>query len=402
MLTGMPAPKLPTGRGALVVLFRASESLGAPIAEGFGLPFVWRSEGDSAQSLAPEALIRKAAEIRELLSQHLKKDLSSWWLDLNIRSRGLSLRKMELGVESAAVPLAAGLWLAVNDGQPGTQVLSTGAIDSNGYIRSVEGYSEKIDAAHRLLPHPEKDRRIVYVPPADFPDAVAHTEATHLTLKTFDVNRPIWQSLQGLLVDMDQPPALDAPLPSRIAYANRPHLARVMSARSKFYKEQLVEELGAQVQMPTSLQHANIQRLLLPVSLYPDNAMLSLSILRPEAVMLVVSESSRTNVDDLTRFATKLGVQKVEEHVLPIEHRAVAEEDIAQLCAWLEQAPSASRVVDFTPGTREMLAAVLAAGINTHAALVYVRHSMLPNSNSIEYGTETLETFSFSAKQSGA
>lgn len=393
-------PSLPTDTGAVVVLFRRSDSLDFPcIAKGFGLPFRWRCDETPRNSCVPQSMIDESIRIRNMLEKQLQKkdpqfSLQSWWLDLHIGHEGISLRQLPFRCESAAIPLAAGLLLAIRDGRPSTNVLATGAIDNAGYIYSVDGYEEKLAAADALLPSGQK--RLFFVPPADFTVARTVASTRDITLKTFDVNRPFYETLDSLLLEMDQPPEPAADLSTHISHANRLHLARNMFQRSDYYKKFIVEKRGEKIAQEQSfaqnLLSQSIEKLLLPVSLFPDNTMLSLAILKPKAVRLVVSGESNKHVDMLREFAQRLGISSEKPFLIPIEKEPISVSQIRELTEWLADCKG-QRVVDFTPGTREMLAAVLIAGINSKAKLVYIRHKTLPEINSIQYGTEELVEF---------
>ncbi len=391
---GLETPRIPTDKGSLVVLFKRSERLEGCIAKGYGLPFIWRQSGDPSNSRAPQAMIEKANRIKSFLGS----SYANWWVDLHISATGISLRNLEMEVESAAVPLAAGLLLANNEGQPSPFVLSTGAINEEKYIDTVDGYEEKLLAVDTLIPVGESDR-FFYVPSADL--SIARKAAKNLgstvTIKAFEVNNPFNRVMGSLLIDMDQKPLPSASFETHRLYANRPHIV-FSPTRSSYYKKYLVRTIGEKVPKPPELRNATVQKLLLPVSLRPDNTFLSLAIHRPEAVNFVVSNSSRKQLDKVSEFASSLGIKSITHKLVPIEDEAVQVSTIQDLQQWLEGAPQEGRVVDFTPGTREMLAVVVAAGIASQAHLVYVRHSMVPETNRIEFGTEELAVFKFSTR----
>jgi hypothetical protein len=389
---GLDIPRLPTNKGATVVLFRGCKPSSC-IADGFALPFRWRQGGDSADSQAPASIFAEAERVRDMLEAHLQEkdpglSLQDWWLDLNLGHSGLNLKRFEATSESAAVPLAAGLLLALRGGHPSANVLSTGAIDNDGYIYSVNGYAQKLAAADILMPQSANAKRLFFVPPADFANARVDAQKYDIKLESFDANRPFYDTMETILSYMDQAPNADAPLNAHIAYANRLHLVRNSRDRSTYYKRYIVERLGSQTPKPTTIE--NLHKLLLPVSLYPENSMLSMAILKPRAVHLVCSRQSHKHFGELKKFAENIGIESVEQTLLPIEEQAVEPADIAKLTQWLSADLEGQCAVDFTPGNREMLAAVLAAGINSQAKLLYIRHSVVSGSNSVEYGSEQL------------
>lgn len=391
---GVNRPRIPGEQGSLVALFCKKEPLPA-LASGFGLPLRW-STNKPARPRLPAEILERAEHVKALLNS------PGWYLDLALP--GYDLSELRMPAESIDVPLAVGLKLALLGGSPSPYVLSTGKIE-NGYVEAVDGIAEKVKAADDLLQqdplYKDSNRpgRRLFVPSGNVREAeeaiekLSESKRPPIHVESFLAGKKLEKNLKTMLAYLDQPP-LEQSIEALIDFANRPHITSDPPRRGDLYKEYLVRALGASIREDKDRylsewpEWQEVGRLLLPVSIYTDNAILSLVTHRPKEVAFVFSkESERKNKEALLALAQELGIKPFPV-LLPIEERDVSLEDIQKMAKWLATCPQGERMVDLTPGTREMSTAVMVAGEAVKAHIVYFWHKNDENSNRILYGTE--------------
>lgn len=385
LLPGFDAPRLPNDPGSAVLLFRGERD---PLAPGFALPVIWLRGHRPAAPRLPNAILEQAGRVVRFLH------VSGYYLDLHpCIDAHYGLAELPLTTESVALPLALALRLATlpdGPGRPSPCVLATGALNEDGYVSTVDGYEHKVPLAARLMAPDAEGHRWLFVPQADLGAAKEEAKRARTELDVLGLRGEVPDCLGAALARLDAEPPDAATLEDLCEYGNRPHVRASYPVRSSFYARRLAQALGARLaespEWPLRSALA-VERLLLPVSLAPDNALLSVAAIRPRELKLITTSKSLRAASVVADKARSWGVEVTDNLKVFIEERDVRAEDVQAAVAWLsERRPS---VVDFTPGTREVLALCVEAGRQAGSDRVYVKLDYFDD-NRPRFGTERL------------
>lgn len=375
------APALPDHAGAAHALFVWDRSLqplldAGLLAPAFALPLCWMAGTEDSPGLPGELAKQIAPSARASVA-----GAAGWGLHLDGCLGEFDLSALHVSADSAWAPLAAGLFLALHGGRPSGRVFATGAWNGRG-VEGVDGIDHKIEAAVRIA----GDRKgAIYVPAANYDEADKHARG-RIEVESFAPGQAKpEESLSPLLSALAAPPPPGASLEERCNYANKPFVLMDRRGRQQFYRNHIVADLAGRLlkENPTELEH--IDRLALGVSFQWELAVLVALALSPERCAFLCTPESEKRLGDIRE---KMGKPEDWGEVIVLRDRSEIDAR-DRLMRFLKE--GTSRVVEITGGTKKMTAVLLVAGMRSGARTLYLRHEMMPGTQTQKYGTEKIE-----------
>jgi hypothetical protein len=129
------------------------------------------------------------------------------------------------------------------------------------------------------------------------------------------------------------------------------------------------------------------------VSKSPEVTMLSVATHVPERCLFVRTPETKNG---LIQIHKKTGRPNADDPTVLILAPGDEERICAEIATWLLEQENAA--VDITAGTKEMSAVLIAAARRASARVLYLRHEMLDDTQTQQYGTERFINATFALR----